>query len=301
MPDGGGGRIVIGIAALALLAAAPADRIAKYQVIPSSIDPAIKAFDDPNLAITSPDLPADAPLALFLPGTEGKPAYNTKLMRFVTGLGYRSIALSYDNDISVTQPCTPSPDPDCASDFREMRVFGTGKSSAVHNSVAEAIVPRLVGLLRTLDRAHPKEGWGRYLDGDQPRWNSILVAGQSQGAGMAAWIAKRHLVRRVVLFSSPWETSGRQRKPAPWISGPSVTPIARWQAAYNSRENTVPLIQHAYAALGLPDAQIHVLTLDLPPGFGANSPNPYHGAGIRDPRYAEVWKAMFGKGSDAPQ
>jgi pimeloyl-ACP methyl ester carboxylesterase len=293
---------MIRLAALALLALAPAsDRLTEYSVVPSRLDPAVKAFDDPNLAIVEPGLPADAPLAVFLPGTEGKPAYNLQLMRFVARLGYRAIALSYDNDVSVTQPCTPDPDPDCASDFREMRVFGTGKSRAVHNPAAEAIVPRLIILLRALDRAHPQEGWGRHLDGDNLRWDSILLAGQSQGAGMAAWIAKRHLVRRVVLFSSPWETSGRQRKPAPWIAGPSVTPIARWQAAYNAHENTVALIRPAYAALGLPEAQIHVLALDLPPGFGANSPNPYHGAGIRDPRYAEVWRTMFGKGSDTPQ
>jgi hypothetical protein len=63
----------------------------------------------------------------------------------------------------------------------------------------------------------------------------------------------------------------------------------------------VPLIQAAYAALGLPEAQVHVLKLDLPPGVNPNAANPYHGAGIRDPRYADVWRAMFGKGSDKPE
>ena len=294
---------MIRLAALALLAAAAqaADQEAGYQVVPSKADPAVKAFDDPSYIFAGDRLPADAPLAVFLPGTNGKPAYNAGLMRFVAGLGYRAIALGYDNDPAVVQVCTTDPDPDCASDFREMRVFGTGKSRAVSNPRAEAIVPRLVALLRLLEREQPGRGWGRYLDGDSLNWGAILFSGQSQGAGMAAWIAKRHKVRRVVLFSSPWETSGRQRRPAPWISGPSATPVARWQAAYNSRENTVPLIRAAYAALGLPAAQVHVLTLDLPPGFGANSPNPYHGAGIRDPRYAELWRTMFGKGTDAPE
>lgn len=294
---------MIRLAALALLAAAApaADQVSGYQVVPSKADPAVKAFDDPNYIFAADRLPADAPLVVFLPGTNGKPEYNANLMRFVAGLGYRAVALSYDNDPAVVQLCTADPDPDCAGDFREMRVFGTGKSKTVSNPKAEAIVPRMVALLRLLDKGQPGKGWGGYLAGDSLNWEKIVFSGQSQGAGMAAWIAKRHKVRRVVLFSSPWETSGRQRQPAPWIAGPSATPIARWQAAYNSRENTVPLIQHAYAALGLPDAQVHVLTLDLPQGFGANSPNPYHGAGIRDPRYAEVWKAMFGKGSDAAE
>lgn len=293
---------MIRLAALALLALAPAaDPVTGYQVVPSRADPNVKAFDDPNYIFAADDLPAGAPLAVFLPGTNGKPEYNANLLRFVAGLGYRVIGLSYNNDPAVVQVCTADPDPDCASDFREMRVFGTGKSKTVSNPMAEAIVPRLVALLRTLDKGQPGKGWDEYLDGDSLKWERILFSGQSQGAGMAAWIAKRHKIRRIVLFSSPWETSGRQRKPAPWIAEPGATPIARWQAAYNARENTVPLITAAYAALGLPDAQIHVLKLDLPPGFGSNSPNPYHGAGIRDPRYADVWKAMFGKGTDKPE
>ena len=292
---------MIRLAALALLALAPAsDPVVGFQVVPSKADPNVKAFDDPSTIFAAADLPPDAPLVVFLPGTSGKAEYNNAILRFVAGLGYRVIGLTYDNAPAVVQACIADPDPDCAGDFREMRSFGTGKSKAVTNPVAEAIVPRLVALLRVLDRGQPKAGWGGYLAGDSLAWDRIVLSGQSQGAGMAAWIAKRHKIRRVVLFSSPWETSGRERLPAPWIGQPGATPIARWQAAYNSREKTVPLIQHAYAALGLPDAQVHVLTLDLPQGFGANSPNPYHGAGIRDPRYAEVWRTMFGKGSDAP-
>ena len=53
---------------------------------------------------------------------------------------------------------------------------------------AESIVARLVAALRALDRQAPREGWGAYLDGDQPRWDRILVSGLSQGAGMAAFI-----------------------------------------------------------------------------------------------------------------
>lgn len=285
------------IALLALAQTASGER----QVLPSIADPGVKAFDSPSIVIARPGLPADAPLAVFLSGTGGKPAFTVPLLRVVAAQGYRAIGLAYDDEPAVVQLCTRDPDPDCASDFREMRMFGTGKSRAIANPRAEAIVPRLVALLRYLDRQDPREGWGRYLDGDQPRWDSILLSGQSQGAGMAAWLAKRHKLRRVVLFSSPWETSGPARKPAPWIAAPSATPLSRWQAAYNSREVTVPLIQAAYAALGLAPAQIHVLTLDLPDGRPANGGNPYHGAGVRDPRYADTWRAMFGKGGDRPE
>ncbi|MDG2533304.1 hypothetical protein P6144_06570 [Sphingomonas sp. HITSZ_GF] len=271
-----------------------------HQVIPSEADPAIGAFDDPSVAIAPPGLPADAPLAIFLPGTNGIPG-NGPLLRVVAQQGYRVLSLMYNDSPAVVGKCPRDPDPACSGDFREMRIQGTGKSKAVQNSAAESIDARLVSTLRKLDHDYPGEGWGRYLDGDAPRWGNILVSGLSQGAGMAAWIAKRHKVRRVVLFSSPWDSTGADSHPAPWLSEPSATPIARWQAAYNARENTANLIAPAYAALGLGKAQIHIFTLDLPQALQTRSPNPYHGIGIRDLRYAPQWRAMYGKGSSAAE
>lgn len=284
-------------AALALLAATPV----VHAVRPAEADPAVKSFVEPSIAITRPDLPADAPLAIFLTGTGGKPGGAPALLETISAQGYRVLDLAYDDTPAVVQVCTRDPDPACASDFREMRILGTGKSKTVANPTAEAIVPRLVAALSKLDATYPGEGWGHYLDGDQPRWGDILVSGLSQGAGMAAWIAKRYEVRRVVLFSSPWETTGADHRPAPWIGAPSATPIARWQAAYNTREKTVSLITAAYALLGLSSAQIHVLSLDLPEGRNFTGPNPYHPIGIRDVRYAGEWKAMYGNAADAPQ
>jgi hypothetical protein len=110
---------------------------------------------------------------------------------------------------------------------------------------------------------------------------------------MAAFIAKHHAVRRAVLFSSPWETTGADRRPAPWLSEPSATPMDRWYAEYNAHENTADLIKAAYGALHIPADHIRVFSLDLPPGVG-NSPNPYHGATAHDPRYAPEWRILFG-------
>jgi len=289
--------------AFALLLAASAPAAAgparEQEVLPSQADSAVKQYDDPDIVIADPGLPADAPLAIFLPGTGGKPANTVGLLRVVAAQGYRVIGLEYDDTPAVVQVCPRDPDPDCSARFREMRVYGAGTHAPVANPVAEAIVPRLVATLRYLDREDPKQGWAGYLDGDQPRWDRIAVSGLSQGAGMAAFIAKQHRVRRVVLFSSPWDFTGADRRPAPWLRGPSATPPERWQAEYNRRENTVALIVPAYAALGIPSGNIRVFDLDLPPGAGANSPNPYHGITIRDPRYAPQWRAMFGSGADS--
>jgi hypothetical protein len=286
---------------LALLIATPllaAPEATVTRIVPSTADPAIKQFDEPSVAIADPTLPADAALAVFLPGTGGKPENAVTLLDAIAGQGYRVIGLEYDDEPAVVGVCPRDPDPDCSAKFRAMRIDGSGPGvSGVTNPVAESIAARLVATLRALDKLQPTVGWGRYLDGDQPRWDRITVSGLSQGAGMAAFIAKQHAVRRVVLFSSPWDFTGADRRPAPWISLPGKTPIDRWQAAYNRRENTVPLIRAAYAALGLPSEQVHVFDLDLPAGMQPRGPNPYHPIGIRDVRYTPQWQAMYGKGS----
>ena len=286
------------LAVLAALLSAPvtAQGIAVHAVVPSAADPAIRQFDDPSIALAPRGLAADAPLALFLTGTGGKPANAPALLDVIAEQGYRVLGLEYDDMPAVVQVCPRDPDPACSADFREMRVTGTGRSRTVSNPPAEGIVARLVAALRTLDAHYPGEGWGRYLAGDQPRWEAIVVSGLSQGAGMAAYIAKQHAVRRVVLFSSPWDFIARDRSPAPWLSRTSATPPSRWYAEYNARENTAALIKAAYAALAIPADHIRVFDLDLPAGMKAGGPNPYHPITVRDPRYADQWRAMYGRG-----
>jgi hypothetical protein len=278
--------------------ASAADRLIEHQIKPSAVDPGVQQFDEPSIALADAKVPMDAPLVIFMPGTNGKPANTTGLLEVIARQGYRALSLEYDDAPAVAEACPRDPDPDCSAAFREMRVTGKGGARSIRNPAAEAIVNRLVAALQALNAAAPGEGWGQYLDGGQPRWDHIVVSGLSQGAGMAAFIAKQHRVQRVVLFSSPWDTTGRDRHPAPWLSLPSATPPERWQAEYNKRENTADLIANAYAALRIPPANIRVFDLDLPAGMGGNNPNPYHAITIRDPRYAPQWRAMFGSGAD---
>ncbi len=270
-----------------------------YEAVPSHIDPGVHKFDEPNVAITSPNLPKNAPLVVFMPGTGGRPQNAIDLLTVVAGQGYRVIGLEYDDAPAVVQVCPQNPDPDCSAQFREVRITGNSSGHApVTNPQAESIVSRLVAMLRTLDKAHPVEGWGQYVDGDQPRWDRLVLSGLSQGAGMAAFMAKQHLVRRVVLFSSPWDFVGQDRSPAPWLSNASVTPMTRWQAEYHQRENTAELLQTAYRRLNIPPENVRVFSRDLPQGFAGKNPNPFHGATIRDTRYANEWRSMFGRADE---
>jgi hypothetical protein len=291
------------IAAFALLLAAlqPAQ--------PSAADPlqvrtvpqqaGTSEYDAPNVAISDPSLPRDAPLVLFLPGTGGNPANSTAFLRFIAQLRYRVIGLNYPDVPAVVSVCPRDPDPDCSGNFRAMRVDGSGPGApGVRNSPADSITGRLVHALRALEAEDPRGGWARYLDGDQPRWSRIVVSGLSQGAGMAAYIAKQHEVRRVVLFSSPWDFQGAAKTPARWFGQPSATPMNRWYAEYNRRERTADQLALSYPLLGIPADHVFVFGLDLPPRLATRSPNPYHGINIRDFGYAQQWQRLFGRGDE---
>ena len=281
--------------ALAAAGAAGGD-VRTIMVTPSVADPGVTRFDAPSVALTSPTLPATAPLAVFLTGSYGRPANVQPILKVIAGQGYRVIGLTYNDEPAVLQICARDPEPDCAAHFREMRSFGSGTFPQASNLPAEAIVYRLIAALRQLDRIDPGTGWGAYLAGGVPRWDRIVLSGLSQGAGMAAFIAKRVSVRRVVLFSSPWDFTGADRRPAPWLAQPSATPTDRWYAEYNTRERAVAPLKAAYAALRIPADHVRVFTLGLPPGTPRRGANPYHAITVHDPRYAADWRAMYGRG-----
>jgi len=283
------------LCAMALASVASAAEPATYQVKPSEADPAVAQFDEPSLILRPASVGAGTPLVLFLTGTGGRPAGGRVLLKTVVEQGYPAISLAYNDVPAVVQVCPRDPDPACSSDFRRMRMFGDGPSKVVSNSRAESVQARLAALLVKLDKDHPGEGWGGYLKDGAPDWSRIVVSGLSQGAGMAAWIARQTPVARVVLFSSPWDFTAPGPKLAPWIDGPGATPPDRWYAAYNSREKTADLLVQSYRRLGVPADHVRVFTQDLPPGVKADGPNPYHPVGIRDERYAEDWRFLYGK------
>jgi predicted esterase len=265
-----------------------------YEIKPSETDRSIVHFDDPHVVILDRASNAAAQLVVFMPGTDGKPRNAMGLLRVVAAQGYRVVGLEYNDSPAVVQVCPRNP-PSCSGDFRHKRIFGDGVSSVIENTPAESIVNRLVKLLQYLDQAHPGEGWSNYLQKDAPDWSRIVVSGLSQGAGMAAYIAKREPVARVVLFSSPWDYSSESRSLAPWIGEPSVRPPERWFAEYHRRENTADLIARAYVVLRIPAEHVRIFDLDVP-GYqhGRGSNNPYHGSTIRLPEYAPEWRFLFG-------
>lgn len=274
--------------------------LTRHWIEPQRADSSIKRFTEPSYIVYSAGLSDSAPLLVYLPGTNGEPRRATLFANTAAQQGYRVIALTYDDVPAVQQVCPRDPDPRCAERFRTRRIFGTGGFNQIDDKPQESIVNRLVTLLRLLDREHPNEGWRGYIRGDEPAWNRIAVSGLSQGAGMAAFIAQRHEVARVILFSSPWDSYGRQRELAPWIrKGHGATPKDRWFGSYHAKEPTADLIRRSYSELEIPRDHIRVFTLqpngkaEFHPSGVSNGATPRAADG--SPAYLEDWKFMLGK------
>jgi len=280
------------------------DTLIKYWISPSSTDPSLKRFDFPQYVVFERHVKSSAPLLVFLPGTDGRPANTTDFANAAARQGYRAIGLSYNDVPAVAQVCPRDPDPRCSDKVRQKRIYGDDDTRLIDDRKEEAIVNRLAKLVGTLEREHPDDGWDEYLDNGKPKWSRIAVSGLSQGAGMAAFIAQKNEVARVVLFSSPWDNYGRERTLAPWVrAGSGATPSDRWFAAYHQSEPMAPVVARAYSALKIPSDHIRVFTLE-PAKANAKGEVPYHPSGVGNgatprrpdgtPAYLDDWRFMLG-------
>lgn len=265
------------------------------EIFPSETDPAIRRFNEAHVVILDPVATASAQLVVFMPGTKGRPRNAIDLLRVVAHQGYRAIGLEYDDEPAVVLVCPNNPNETCSEDFRRGRIYGDDAKSVASTPRAETIVNRLVKLLIYLDQRFPDAHWSNYFGNGEPVWSTMVVSGLSQGAGMAAFIAKEKPVARVVLFSSPWDYSDRTHSLAPWIGAQSVTPPDRWFAEYHAKENTAPQIALAYKLLRIPPDHVLIFNLEIPPAMRSTGHgNPFHGSTIRLLDYEPEWRILFG-------
>lgn len=288
------------IAASLLSACAPAQQahskppaqISELTVLPSATDSQIRAVDVPHLIMYDANAP-QGKLLLFLPGTNGVPERGPKRMfEAAIAQGYRVINLSYINTPAVARICRGknlTQDSDCTEKFRTQRVFGDRTMPLISDEPQDAIMNRFEKLLTYLASTDKDGGWNFYLKNGKPNWANISITGQSQGGGMAAFIAKKIDVSRVSTFSGGWDFSAPDTI-ATWYSNSSVTPPDRWYGIYHSQERMAQTIDETYRAMGIPEDHIYSLSKDVPESKRA------HTQGVRNTAYADVWKAVFGDG-----
>jgi dienelactone hydrolase len=255
-------------------------------VSPKRIDIRVNRFLAPNY-VAYPDRHGFEKLVVFFPGTGGIPSNSAELLEHIAHRGYGVIGLEYDSVPGVAQICSTDPDGSCSGKVREKRIYGTDVTGAIDDSRNEAVVFRLTGLLKYMARMDRR--WKRFLRNDMPDWTRITVCGFSQGAGVAAYIAKRTAVTRIVLLSGPWDSTSEAV--APWLTQDSATPPDRWFAAYHEREPMAPVIKRVYRALDIPDTQISVFRGG--PALMEGERVSVHASVINVRAFAGQWDSLF--------
>lgn len=311
------------LAALLLLAAASPARAVQcvappveHVVAPSMTDPAIGAPTEDHYAYVRPSLPSRGQLMVFFPGSCAPPFYYRWFLREAANDGLHAIGLSHPNCPEVNSTCNAQNpiDADCQEKMRLERLEGVDASPLIDVGPADAIENRLVKLLAWLDAQFPGEGWGQYVDAGAPRWDKLVVAGHSQGAGHAANIGRLHGVARVVMFD--WLDFVPGVGVAPWMTKPKATAVEQYFGMYHARSFASSVVP-AWNLMGVPATTATVppepepflhanrILTDVPDGTGGTS---FHGAVVANlvtpvradgtPVLSDAWRYLLGATPD---
>lgn len=162
------------------------------------MDPSARRWLSPHLYAAPPPDRDQGILTLILPGTRGEPAGYTQLALQAARLGSHVVALRYPNDTAINE--LAGNDPSAHWDLRLDHWDGGDRTGRVRLEPGESILERLAGAIRKLSEIHPEEGWGRFLDQGEPAWDRISAVGHSLGGGYAALAARKHRLKRAVVF-----------------------------------------------------------------------------------------------------
>lgn len=212
------------------------------EISPALTNPALTQFLAPHFAVNpSPSVAPAQRLFVMLPGTGATPRVYREIVRVGAQRGHHALGLTYPNNQTVGAQCLGQPDPDCTGKARREVITGEDTSPVVAIDPANSIDGRLRALLAHLAASFPDEGWGQFLAGGQIDWSRVTVAGHSQGAGHAGYMAKMRALHRVVVISGPGDVGQTPGVPAPWLSLPNVTPAARQYGFTHTGDTLVPL------------------------------------------------------------
>jgi hypothetical protein len=288
--------------------------------LPAGANPALLPSDPANFTI-NPD-PAATPrgkLFVMLPGTGAIPRNYRTVVRTGAARGYHGIGLTYINATAVGELCAlSSTDADCAGSARREIITGENLSTLIAVNTDNSVVNRLTRLLDYMNRTYPNEGWGQFLRNGAVDWSLVTVAGHSQGAGHAAYMAKLFVLDRAVMFSGPADVPPAGLPAARWFSLPNLTPITRQYGFTHIDDELVPysLVRANWTATGFGSAAPFLIdgasspfgggnlfyTAAAPSALGATNAAPRHASPVADgitpsnaqgtPLYAPIWNYM---------
>jgi len=222
---------------------------------------------------------SDGPLIVYLQGTGLPPEASRLYLRHVGDRTGRCIvAVPYENAKLVASYCiadstTGAQDADCLN--KVLAAKAAGEPSRIETRSGGTLeVPPERSAEGALLLALREIGLTRYLspDGASVAWDRVVLAGASQGAQVALYIALvRHRVAGVAsIVGGVLPVAGSSRFPA-WVTEPGLTPAGLIRA-FHHRNDADAFRRSVYAAMGVPEANVR--TTGVTGGKCATQPHP---------------------------
>lgn len=202
----------------------------KIMNIPSEeTSPAIQTIRGAHIAGYNQQTGKHKKLVVMIGGTGSAPQNYITFDSMAADMGYNVIGLDYKNPVA-TPVCANSEDPSCFNNFREEICFGREVSPVVEVDSINSILNRLQQLLVYLVQHDADGNWDAFIKHGKVRWNKVIVAGHSQGAGHAGYLGQHFSLYRVLMFSGPQDFLVKFNAPAGWQSAGGVTSPGRYFA-----------------------------------------------------------------------
>lgn len=150
--------------------------------------------------------------------------YNSQLFDGLSKLGFHAIQVHYANRW-FSKVCRENPVGEtCRGNVRLEAATGEDYSDQVSIPKPDGMKERALQFVKWLAKNNPQGKWDYYLtpDGNDLRWDDVIMAGSSHGSTTAARFAKHQKVSRVVMFCGPRDQYQN------WQSLPSATPTNRY-------------------------------------------------------------------------
>jgi hypothetical protein len=159
----------------------------------------------------------------------------------------------------------------------------------------DSIEARIVRGLQHLATLNPEGDWSYFVDGEAPRWSSIIVTGHSHGASTSGVIGVHHEVFRVVMLAGPYDPEQA------WLSSTPLTPVDRFFGLSHTGDSQHSGHLAAWASLELPGTPTRGDGAEAPYGnshrlYTSVSSGDAHGsvqAGNID-ELLPVWRYLYG-------
>ena len=225
--------------------------ITVYKIPPDITDNQIDHWLDPHYVAFNQSLRHRPQLFLYLGGSFGKPGQQKIFLKEVINSGYLVINLNYPNSWTIANLCQNSNNLNCHYHKRQAVIYGQKKGRKIIVTPANSLENRLQKLLLFLAENVSQIPWFNYLNNNKIKWESIIIAGHSQGGGHAALIATENLVSRVIMLASPADYNQHHHQMASWLSADKLTPSDRFYGFVHLRDPAYRKIIQAWQLLGL--------------------------------------------------